>query len=350
MQTLFPEGYVFTRVLHGLAWTSVASVPELPPAVRGEALAAAERARQDLAGPYATSPFPASLTPSHGAFYTGWTLWLDVHLAALHPEDPERLRQLHTRADGLADALDRSLDDTGSPFLESYHGAAWPADAVVGVAALSLHDRLFASRYEAVVTRWRAAVAERLEGGLIPHAASVPLGDPREGVRGSSQALMLPFLAEIDSARGAEMYRQFRDRFVTTRFGLAVVTEYPDGVSGEPDIDSGPLPLGVSLPATVVAIAAARAYGDHELARSLGQTVEAFGLPVEVHGRRSYAFGAMPVGDAFLAWARTVPAQSQPHWPTRRTSRLPVSLVLLVFIGVGGWYGLRPRKPAPPEP
>ncbi|MEM1056117.1 MAG: hypothetical protein AAGI52_11360 [Bacteroidota bacterium] len=316
MQALFPEGYVFTRVLHGLAWAAVAADSTLAPDLRAEASEKAREAAADLDTSYGRSPFPATLDPPHGAFYAGWTLWLDVERLRAVPNDRILLASFHQRADDLATALTRSLDASGSPFLPSYAHLAWPADGLVGVAALAQHDRLFEPRYTPLIRRWLDAAADRTDpaSGLLAHAARVPDGAPMGGLRGSSQALMLRFMAEVDPDLGRQMFEAFRERFVTTRFGLPVVLEYPVGTEGEPDIDSGPLPMGVSMPGTVVAIGAARRYGDEALARDLSQTVEAFGFPLVWRGRRMYALGALPVGDAFLAWART----AEPLPPPRR--------------------------------
>ncbi len=343
MQGLFPEGYVFTRVLHGLAWAQVAADSSVSPAVRTDALAAARLAQRDLASPDARAPFPATLDPPHGAFWTGWTLWLDASILAASPEAQQESASgaaFRARADSLAAALSRSLGASGSPYLHSYANAAWPADALPGIAALAIHDRLFPARYTALRAAWLDAVRMRLDpdAGLLPHAADPASGAPLEGFRGSSQALMLRTMADVDPEVGREMYATFRERFVTTRLGLPVVLEFPPGVAGRPDIDSGPTPWSVSLPATVVAIGTARAYGDRDLARGLSQTVEAFGVPLAWRGRRFYAFGAMPVGDAFLAWARSAGYAPEAEWaPLAGASRLPVSAFAMLLAALCLW-------------
>ena len=89
--------------------------------------------------------------------------------------------------------------------------------------------------------------------------------------------------------------------------GLVGVREFPRGQSGVGDVDSGPLLLGVSASASAVTLAAARAVGDAELAADLDREAELLGLPLRWAGERRYALGLLPVGDAFLAWARTRP-------------------------------------------
>ena len=81
--------------------------------------------------------------------------------------------------------------------------------------------------------------------------------------------------------------------------------EYPDGAAGPGDVDSGPLAFGFSASATVVTIAAAQVNGDSEVTAALIPASEAAGLPVSWAGTKRYAFGLLPVGEAFLVWAKT---------------------------------------------
>lgn len=73
-------------------------------------------------------------------------------------------------------------------------------------------------------------------------------------------------------------------------------------------MDSGPIVFGYSGPAVVVGAAAARVHGDLAVADGLLGAVELVGVPVQIGGRRFYAGGELPVGDAFIAWARSSPA------------------------------------------
>ena len=90
-------------------------------------------------------------------------------------------------------------------------------------------------------------------------------------------------------------------------------------------------------------LAAARAVGDATLAQDLSREAELLGLPISWGGQRRYALGALPVGDAFLAWARTRPAAGplpadpdagpgRPWWPV---FWLPFLLPLTVLITIG---------------
>lgn len=143
--------------------------------------------------------------------------------------------------------------------------------------------------------------------GLLPHAAW------RADPRGSSAALMIPFIYEIDPAFALAQYTVLEQHFATRFFGvLPALREYPDGVDGRGDVDSGPLVFGVSAPASVVGIAAAQITGRTQTAADLRATPELLGFPVTWGGRRSYGFRQLPVGDAFLAWATSARPWNQP--------------------------------------
>lgn len=97
--------------------------------------------------------------------------------------------------------------------------------------------------------------------------------------------------------------------------------------------------LGFAGPATVVGAAAARVHGDHELARALLGIVDAAGMPIQIGGRRRYAGGLVPLGDAFIAWARSSPlasASGADAWPLRlpRWWFVPIHLVSALVIAV----------------
>lgn len=350
MQRLFPEGFVFTWALYGLAAAQVAGqLPSGDPR-RPDCLERARHAVERVDSDVARRSFDPELELPYGAFYNGWSLYLRAqYLRAVGVAGAPApiVAGFRTDCARLADALDRSP----TPFLASYRDMAWPGDNAVGVAALALHDRLFPPAHGETISRWREAARARLdpEYGVMSHAADAETGAPRDGVRGSSLALVSRLLAEATPEFAAEEYAALRRTFVARPLGIPGVREYPPGRGGVIDVDSGPLILGFSGPALVVGAAAARAHGDEALARHLFSVVEVSGLPFEFFGRRVYAFGLLPVGDAFIAWARSTPPGRPPggtpwrecvpagwRWPWHLGSALVAALVILVT-----WRSLR---------
>jgi hypothetical protein len=108
--------------------------------------------------------------------------------------------------------------------------------------------------------------------------------------------------------------------------------------------------MDVSLSATAVFLGTGRLYNDREVVEVLWQGGEALGMPLTWNGRKQYALGLLPIGDAFAVWSKAavpwfsaVPegnyeAAVSPWW------RLPwhgLSLAIgFVLIGVfGRWSG-----------
>lgn len=306
MQALFPEGYFFTHVLYGLSWVEVGRRAEAEAPLRAEALREARWAWSRLDSLRGRAPFSAQLDPPYGVFYVGWRSWLLGGLLSLHP--PERRNPLEAQVFQADCAeLAAAFDASETPFLTAYPGQAWPVDSVVAVAALRLHDTLFEPRFDATIDRWLTLARERLDPqtGLLPHRVNARNGRPVETARGSSQSVIARFLPEIDPLWGRAQYALFREHFVAPFLGVPGVREYPVGLSGSGDVDSGPLVFGFSASATVVTLAAAHVHGDTEIADALIPASEAVGLPLEWAGQKRYALGLLPVGEAFLVWAKT---------------------------------------------
>ncbi len=339
-QRLFPEGYFFSHVLYGLAWIELG---EREPGHRREAPASARWALDRLESPAGREPFDPALTPAHGVFYRGWINWLRGGLLKLQQpqeRDPDQVRRFAADSAEIAQAFRASA----TPYLEAYPGQAWPVDSTVAIASLRLHDSLLTPRFGDTVARWLGQVRRGLDPatGLIPHRVDAATGEALEGARGSSQALINRFLIDVDPAFAREQYLRFRDRFLAFPLGLGpAVREYPHGTDGPADVDSGPLLLGVSLSATVVTLGAAQAHGDHTLAAALANYGELAGLPVDTPSTKRYAFGLLPIGDAFLAWSKTAQpwvaeAPSSPPEAVSSWWRVPL-LVLLAVIGAAPW-------------
>ncbi|PRY44897.1 hypothetical protein [Umezawaea tangerina] len=358
-QGLFPEGYFFLNALYGLSWVEIGM--RRPADERDSALREARFALGHLESPAGRAPFNADLVPPYGVFQRGWTNWVRGGVLGLQPAERRDPGELARFVEDSA-ALGAAFDGSTSPYLEAYPGQAWPVDSTVAMASLRLHDSLLPARFGPTVQRWVREVGERLDPrtGLLPHRVDPGTGMPAEMARGSSQSLVQRFLPEIDPDFAREQYQRFRDLYVISPLGLGpAVREYPVGVDGPADVDSGPLPLGVSLSASAVAIGAAQVHGDDRLAGALANYAELLALPVDTPWTKRYAFGLLPIGDAFLAWSKTArPWVSQAAAPAPGVSswwRAPL-LALLAVLGAVPWVpallrrrrAVRDRRTEPP--
>lgn len=305
MQTYFPEGEFFTWTLTGLAAGRLAEKgvdPEQNMAVVTAAVAAIDR-------PQIADRFGSGHRGlAHGAFYHGWRLLLHVQQARTSGDETQ-LAAVQADAKQLLAAL-----DTDGPPLTSYPGQAWPCDLVVAWAAVHQANALrpvtgitaATDRLIADIDAWRDP-----DTGLIGHMFTTD-GTSVSGARGSSQAIINTYLRDISPSLADQEWSRFSKIFVTSSYGLVGVREYPAGVAAPGDVDSGPLIGGVSLSASAVTLGAARANAALGLAAKLSSQAELLGAPLPWLGvrgldGRTFAFGTMPVGDAFVVAARTQP-------------------------------------------
>jgi hypothetical protein len=354
MQALFPEGFFFTHELYGLAWIDQGlAVPAGDP-LRREALREARQALAQVVSEDGRRPFSGTIDPPFGIFYQGWSNWL--HAGLLRIESPAERDPADVAAfEQDCDIIAKAFDSSPTPFLVSYPGEAWPVDSVVAIASLRAHDAILTPRFGATIDRWLIETQKHLDPktSLIPHRVDPFTGQPLEPARGTSQSMINRFLVEIEPVWAGEQYERFRRTFVVTRLGLPGVREFPDGVDGSADVDSGPLLFGVSMSASVVTAGAARLHDDRELATTLYGTMESLGLPFTLSGRKRYALGLVPAGDAFIAWSsgaqRWTPGSLAAHYPRRLSPlwRLPMHAATAVPFGILFWaLFLRRKSPA----
>ncbi|MBA3529567.1 MAG: hypothetical protein H0T91_09720, partial [Propionibacteriaceae bacterium] len=232
-------------------------------------------------------------------------------------------------------------------------------DTVVAASGLASAQRLMPhNQWLATLRKWQAAIQPAAESahGLLPHRVTSS-GAPLEGPRGSSQSIIQTFMPDVDLVLDGQLdagrWQRFSEVFVVRELGLVGVREYPRGTAGRSDVDSGPLIAGVSASASVVTLAAARRVGDRALASALDREAELLGAPISLGAQKYYAFGLVPVGDAFLAWARGVAPVSMPAPPGSEASHRPfweLFLLLGSLPGLLGVFALRSlRHPSDPD-
>jgi hypothetical protein len=340
MQQRFPEGFVFTWSLYGLAWSQVALARSVSGDVREEGLEGARTAIAQVGSDAARATFVLEMDPPYGAFYGSWSLYLRANYlraSGTSELDAAFLAGFERDCDRFAQALARSP----SPFLPSYPGRSWPADTLAGVAALGIRDAELPPRHADTLASW----VRRSRSRLDPETGLLTFATPDGEVRGSALALASRLLVDVDRGFAREQYEGLRNHFVDDSWGWPGFREYPRGRDGEADVDSGPLVLGFSGPASVVGAGAARVHGDEALARSIFGLGEIVGVPFEWRGRRRYWAGLVPVGDAFLAWSVTASAEREiagaSHWepilPSAWALPLHLGSALIAAISIAQW-------------
>ncbi len=304
MQRLFPEGEAFTYALYGLANCNVSARGTVDE--RAAALYEAEWSLAQLESDRVKGRFPALLPPGHGIFHAGWSALLQGHIIAakgVGNVDPAVLFAYTERCDTLM----ATFSGASASFPPSYNDMAWPADGVVALAAVALHDRLLPAKHQDALAAWVERVsASRPANEGIAHAWDPRTNTAQRSMRGSSMALMCTLLPAVDSTLATEQFAVFRSRFFAERLGVPVITECPSGHEGQGDVDSGPLIFGAGPVAMIMGAGACRVHGDVFHALEMNSTVDGFGLVLGGH-QRQYLFGAMPIADLFIAWCRSMP-------------------------------------------
>ncbi len=192
-------------------------------------------------------------------------------------------------ADAVSTALRARFLAAQHGLIDTYAGRKWIPDNAAALAGVELYARCRGLPSFAVVARrWPTDAT-----GLL-------LFSPGVAPRGSGAAWNSIYLPRIDAEFAQQQFRLASQRFaVHPAPGLAAFREYPPGVRGTGDADSGPLVFGLSPSATGFALAGA----DDPLRGGLLRTAELAGWTVPWHGRH-YLFGPL-VGDAAVLAART---------------------------------------------
>ncbi len=335
MQQIFPEGLIFVNALYGLAWCELALYDTSDTALKERAIQESLFAYNALNAEKARLNFPNDLTPSLGIFYNGWRNYLlskilSVDTSFIHSE--ELIKTFKQQSDTIINALSQSE----SPFLESYHGASWPADMFVAMASISNHDKIFTPKYEPYIEKWLLDVRNSVDPTTnnIPHEVDSKTGKTIEGARGSSMGLILRMAGEIDQEFAQEQYMVMKDNFITKTVGLPSIREYPRGQEGPGDYDSGPVVFGIGFSATIVMIGTYALLGYDDLSSQQYTTINTFGIPIKSKIDKKYLFGKLPMADAFIAWGRATELNHSKDIISNKTTfwRLPFQFISISIL------------------
>lgn len=340
---------VFAHTLYGFSLVNTVLLDPHNETRRAEASHELEWLLERLNQPAATQGFVSTQVP-YGVFYLGERNLTLAGLMLIDPDpDPDYEQQFHHNSHLLYEAFMNSP----SAHLETWPGAAWPADNVPALYSLVIHDRLYNTNYGRAAARWvevMAATADPATGLMasrIDYASGAALDLPR----GCALSLTFAFLPDFAPDFARAQYAAYRRHFFKTTLGFAGIREYPPGRERPADIDSGPILLGVGAAATGIGLAATKAMGDTATFESIVQLSEIIGLPVQRSGQKAYLLGQLLIGDEFQVWGKTITPWSistgrkattfnQIGWPPQ-----PISLRYFysIAVAVGGillWLSL----------
>lgn len=336
MQQLYPEGYVFMNALYGLAWAEFGeNIRNENPALYEEAFEQVKVAKAAVFSPIATRPFPKKQDITYGAYYSGWSNYLLGKTILLNPIENH---SDNTRFKNKCNEIAEIIITGKSPYIESYPNQIWPADMTTAVASLALHDKIFEPQYQNVLQIWISKVKNNLnEKNMIPH-------DYYEGStigvsRGSSMSLMLCFMKEIDPYFSNELFKRYKNEFLTYKFGLPGIREHYKGDNIGADVDSGPVILSVGGSASIVGQKAMALHGEKTIAKGLRNSIEGFGLGWEGRDKKNYLLGQLAIADVFIAWVNATEIESieQKENPWRWKFQLFSIFIVFILLATTWW-------------
>ncbi len=234
--------------------------------------------------------------------------YLALALALARELDPEtRHADLEAR---VVQHLVRRLEDSPLGLLETYPSEIYPIDNTSFFGALAVHDRVTGEDHGPLLRRLLTGLLRDYRdphSGLLYQSVDPHDGAPLDGPRGSGTALAAYYLSFADLDASRALYEAIREQLYGATLGFGTVREYPPGVMGFGDVDSGPVILGQGVSATGFTLALARIHGDREAYETIYATASLFGGPVE-QGGTHYALGG-PIGDALLFALATAEAR-----------------------------------------
>lgn len=340
MQTYFPEGFIFINALYGLSWCNTIEHLTTQSSVFNEGIKEINWTIREVQSDRGKLIFDADLPLSYGAFYKGWTNYLLGKKLLLQPPElrnPAEELQFKTTAKEIAITFELS----STPYLESYGGYSWPADATIAMASLSLHDKIYTTAYDTTIHRWIENIKQNLDPktGLIPHQSDYQTGNTIEGARGSSQSLILNFLLDIDSTFAQSQFALYKKHFLDYRFGLPGIREYPKGTTGNGDIDSGPVLLDIGGAASIVGQSTFYKFMHYDQSQGMRNAIEGFGIAHTRNNQKKYLLGKLAIADAFICWSNSFEQNDLKHSSWWRL-KFQLSSIFILSIGIFILYKL----------
>jgi hypothetical protein len=244
------------------------------------------------------------ITPPRSIFVDG-ELAMMFAARRLVAEEPRYKPLLSQRVEAMVQRMRQS------PVLcaESYPDECWLFCNTVALAAVRMADVLDGTDHSEFLASWVRTGSVRLtepRTGILISAFGVD-GTPAPagpGPEGSSIWMAAHMLEVVDPKFAADQYSRAQRALGRNFLGFGYSREWPRGLEGAMDVDSGPvIPVfGASASASGLAILAAAAFDDTAYFGALMTSLQCAGFPTEQNGMLRFQAGN-PVGDAVLLYA-----------------------------------------------
>jgi hypothetical protein len=241
--------------------------------------------------------------PDGHAAYLGY---LNFLLGLYRNIDPQN--EFAALNDRLTETLIRRAKASPNGLVATYPDEWYPVDNAPGIASIALHGKATGTDHSAFLAGQEALYRKRYidsTTGLLAQSINAN-GSVRDIHRGSGTTLAVFFLSRGCPTLAAELYSGVRRTLASGVFNFGAVREYPRGVDGNGDIDSGPVIFGFGFSATGFGIAGARAFRDERFFSSLYASAILGGAPLRTPEGTDF-LTAGPLGNAILLAMFTTP-------------------------------------------
>lgn len=287
LQNRFPEGKIFSNALLALSIIEHSSKPGISAEISSSRI---DHCINRLISSEAEDHFTKDMDPSYGMFYNSWTLLVLSEYEKSPIFEHSSIKSIVKSQRSLIEDRLKGAQKNQVRILDTYRGAKWPADNLVGVIAMNDIE---------LKRQWTNTIIESSQhkSGLISHS-----GSAKSIVRGSSSALITYALHKIGYQEIQEYNNRYNGLLVDEYMGVQLVKENENGKGGS-DIDSGPVVFGYGASATIMNIKTQASLGFKPKAKNTWALMNLVGIPINCFGKKYFIFKKEPMFDLFMLWS-----------------------------------------------
>lgn len=288
LQERFPEGKIFSNAILALATIEHCKSHRL---YNEHYASIVDNCIRRIQSDHAKSKFNPSLSLPYGIFYNGWSNFVYKEYKNCRLFRHSGLQKEVVQASIFINQKITQILSDSLRLIDSYEGASWPADNLIGL--VSLDD-------DSTQKKWRAAILSMTlhDSGLIPHKSS-----DFYTIRGSSSAMITYCLNKSECTDAKDYNKKFQTIFVDEYLGMQLVKENENG-SSDMDLDSGPILVGYGASATIMNIKAQASLNPSQ-SKITWAVMNTIALPINLLGHKYYLFQKEPMLDLFMLWSST---------------------------------------------
>lgn len=217
--------------------------------------------------------------------------------------------------DRISKALFERYERATYKCLQSYPDMIWIPDNTVAIASLKLHSENTGSTYDTMCSVWLNYTKEHYldsETELLCSTINTHDGTIKEEPRGSMLGWSIFFIYRFDPEFAKKQYTIYKKKFSNNLLVIRLYRErYRNYMTGLGDIDSGPLFLGYSIPASAFAFGDAVAMKDLRNAKRLKRLINFGSKTIEEDNEIKYKIrftelSSSPMQEALILYLETM--------------------------------------------